>query len=264
MGLLSRINEAIEEAAREQQAQAQAAKRGQAGKKESGYSQPRRLSPPVKKPDIGYWGSKARAVQSAVVVGYPVVWPGINWNDVGLGLVRTMGFVPNKAVKIEFKDRLCELTGARAHSFVIYFLAAGGFGLIYFLQDLLSYIENWGWFLSSAIVIVPLLVNLFVRNRTLRFMSYEIEMLAYDSENGIMILSTLTQPGGVVALKLDLPQDKKMRVIEEKRILTDLRKVYSGLSNIDGLATIDNDRFKQTIVWWLVWLMLFGLARYFQ
>jgi len=265
MGILDKINEALEEAARgEQQKPVNPGPKPVNSSYGSGYGSLPNQPRAKRKKTGSVWGAKKSDPASVVVVGYPVVWPSIDWNEVGLGLVRILGYVPHKAVRLEFKDGLLHLTGARANSFVVYFLAAGGFGLIYFMQDLLAYVKDWGSILSSLIVVVPILLNLFIRTQTIKFKPYEIEMLGYDSQNSTLVLSIMTEPGGAVAIRLDLPQDRDLRKAEEKRILTSLRIAYAGLTFIDGLAVPDRNRFRQTMGWWFAWLLLFGLARYFE
>ena len=264
MGIMDKINEALEEAAREDQQKPVVTVPKPANSQYGGSYGSLPNQPRVKRKKTGStWGVKKSDVASVVVVGYPVVWPSIDWNEVGLGLVRILGYVPNKAVKLEFKEGMLHLTGARANSFVVYFLAASGFGLIYFMQDLLTYVKDWGSILSGLIVVVPILINVFIRTQTIKFKPYEIEMLGYDSVNSTLVLSIMTEPGGAVAIKLDLPMDRELRKLEEKRILTSLRTAYAGLTFIDGLAVPDRNRFRQTMGWWFVSLFLFALARYF-
>jgi len=191
------------------------------------------------------------------IVGYPIVWPPLKWDDLGLGLVRSMGFVPNRAVQLEFRNGLWTLTGAQARSSIVLFLAAGAGGIIYFLQDILSQVKDWGWWASTLVFLLPILANLMVRMQSLEFQPYEIEMLGYDSHNHVLVVSTITQPGGVVALRVDLPQDERIRRAEEARIVSSLRQSHTGFTIIDGLAQPDYGRFRNWTLWALVWVLIY-------
>ncbi|MCK4720546.1 hypothetical protein KAU08_07795, partial [bacterium] len=45
---------------------------------------------------------KKRATTEFELVGHAVAWPPIKWDDLGLGLIRNMGFVHNRPVKLSF------------------------------------------------------------------------------------------------------------------------------------------------------------------
>lgn len=204
---------------------------------------------------------KRRVIKKSVttefeLVGYAVAWPPIKWDDLGLGLIRNMGFIHNRPVKLSFNKGEWSLSGPAANSTVLWFLAAGGGGLVYFLKDLLAQINNWGPILQGLIPVLIPLLSLFFRKRTLKFKPYEIEMLAYDTESHILILSTLTQPGGVVALRPELPQDEKRMKDEELRMMQNLRKLHKGFFKIDGLAKPDMSVIKSWSLWTLVWLII--------
>lgn len=193
------------------------------------------------------------------LAGYPTYAP-LKWDDLGLGMVRSMGFMPNRAVQLKITPQKWMLVGARANSSVLLWLAAGAGGLIYLLQDLLYEIENWGWIASTAIVVLPTLLNILVPVRPLEFLPFELEFLGYDSENQILVLSTLTQPGGRVAMRLDLPSNEKIRKVEEARLIERLKKAHTGFTLINGMAKPDIPKIKMTIVWVFVWLLLFYLS----
>ncbi len=193
------------------------------------------------------------------ITGFPVFGP-LKWDDLGLGMIRHMGFVPGRAVRIEITPEKWTIAGARANSSVLLFILAGAGGLLYFLKDLLGMIGNdWGTFGSIALVVFPTLLNLAVRVQKLEFLAYEVEFLGYDAESRLLILSTLTQPGGVVALRLDLPSNERAAKIEEAKILGDLRRAHNGFIRIDGLAKIETSRIKQWSLWTLVWLIVYWL-----
>ncbi len=202
------------------------------------------------------------------IVGYPVT--ALKWDDLGLGLVRRIGYIPTKAVQLEFKDNEWILSGARTASSVIFFIVAGAGGAFWFLRDVLSEfihleMRNWGEILSTLVVIIPTLVGLFVRNSTLKFKPYELEMLAYDRQTQILVLSTLTQPGGAMALKLDISKDPRMKEIEEKRLIEKLKKAHNGFIVLDGLVQYDYSRLKtwslRAILWVVIGLMAYYLYR---
>jgi len=193
------------------------------------------------------------------IVGYPVT--SLKWDDLGLGLNRSIGYIPTKAVQIEFKNGEWILNGARAMSSVIFFIVAGAGGAFYFLKDVLAEylhfdIRNFSEILSTLVVLIPALVGLFIRNSTMKFKPYELELLAYDREAQVLILSTLTQPGGTLALKLELSRDPRMRELEEKRLLEKLRKAHNGFITIDGLVQYDYSKLKNWSLWALVWIVI--------
>ncbi len=258
MGLLDRINQALEEAALKEQELRKVTDVGTGPGK--GY--------PGKSTTFGdekklTWGPKKPRAQSFELVGYPLVWPPLDWDGLGLGSVRAMKFLPNKAVKIGFINGEWILTGSIVSSSILLFMAAGAGGGIYFLQDLIAEIEGWGNYISPIIIFLPFLANIFARKRVMKYQPYELEMLGYDSESRILVLSTITQPGGVVALRLDLPQDPLLRKAEEARIVHSLQKAHTGFTKLDGLASPDNTRFKKWTLWTLVWVVIFALVKYF-
>ncbi len=242
MGLMDEILDSLEQASQENQ--------------KGGPKQPVRPVRPVKRLHRGKWAAKKTETAHFKIAGHPIVWPPLNWDDLGLGLVRSLGFVPNKAVRLEFEGGRWSLTGARANSSVVFFIAAGGFGLVYFLQDLISQIENWGPIASSAIFIIPMLANLLVRTRTIQFEPYEIETLGYDPENNTIVLSTFAQVGGRVALRIDMPHDKKLKQVEEAKLLRELSGAHNGFNLIEGLAKPDYSKFKNWTLWTLVWAVI--------
>ena len=196
--------------------------------------------------------------------GYPLIFPPLKWDDLGLGLLKPMGFIPNKAVQLSFKEGMWTITGARVNSTMLLFILAGAGGLIYFLQDLVLHIEDWGGYLNMALALLIPFISLFVRNQSLQFNPYEIEMLGYDPETGILVLSTLTLPGGVIALKLDLPKDDRLKEAEEIKIIANLQNAHTGFIRLDGLANPDYSKLKHWSLWALVWVIIFYISnKYF-
>jgi hypothetical protein len=78
-------------------------------------------------------------------------------------------------------------------------------------------------------------------------------MLGYDAENNILVISTLTQPGGVMAIRVELPSDERRRKAEEQRIIESLRRAHTGFMRIDGLALYDMSSVRKWSIWALVW-----------
>ncbi len=205
---------------------------------------------------------KTKPTEKIEIVGYPIIGP-LKWDDLGLGMIRSMGFLPTKAVKIEItKDRWI-LHGARVNYPVIIFIVAGAGGLIPFMRDLLDLTNaDWGAISkvgSSLLVILPILINLIVRSSKLEFFPFEIEFFGYDAQSHLLILSTLTQPGGLVAMRLDLPSNPKNRKVEEERLIKLMAKAHTGFSRIDGMAQQDYSGLKHWSLWTLVWLLVIWL-----
>jgi len=212
------------------------------------------------KKDLEYrMGTKlpVKAATEVRVVGFPVT--NLKWDDIGLGMIRNMGYIPTKSVELVFRKGEWQIAGSYASSSVIFYILAGAGGLLYFLQDLVAQIEDWGWIASMAFFIIPTLANLFVRNRVLKFKPYELEMLAYDNENNVMVLSTLTQPGGVVALKVNLSKDIRLHAKEQQRLIRDMKKIHPGFTTINGLAVTDVSKIKSWSLNTLLWLIVIGL-----
>lgn len=199
------------------------------------------------------------------LIGHAVGWPPIDWDGLGLGLVRPMGFVHNRPVKLTFKDETWTISGPHANSTVMWFIFAGGGTLVYFLRDLISQVEEWGSVFGALVPVLFSLLGLLFRKKTYVFKSYEVEMLAYDSENHILIFSTITQPGGVVAIKPDLPPDEIRLKAMEQNLMTDLRKVHNGFFKVDGLARSDMSPVKSWSLWTFLWLIIlyFGYKYFF-
>jgi len=206
--------------------------------------------------------SQTSPPQDFAVSGFPIY--NLKWDDLGLGLVRSMGFAPTKSVKLQFMKGKWSVTGAYAKSSVLLWIAAGAGGIVYFLRDLISQIEDWSWVGTVAIAVLPMIINLFVRPRTLEFESYELEMLGYDPISKILVISTLTQPGGVLALRMDMPSDSRRKAVEEARLISTLQHAHAGFVRIDGLATFNYSRLKEWSIWGLAWVIVIYLYyRYF-
>jgi hypothetical protein len=219
-------------------------------------------SQPAKKPKSSYSKRTRSGPEDFTISGFPVY--NLNWDDLGLGLVRSMGFAPTKSVQIKYHKGKWSVTGAYAKSSVLIWIAAGAGGIIYFLRDLISQVEDWSWLGTLAIAILPMIINLFIRPKTLEFEPYELEMLGYDPDSKILVLSTLTQPGGVLALRMDMPSDKRRRAIEETRLMNTLQQAHAGFTRLDGLATYNYSRLREWSVWGLAWVIVIYLYyRYF-
>ena len=199
-----------------------------------------------------------RRIDEFELSGYPTYAP-LKWDDLGLGMVRSMGFMPNKGRQLKVTPTKWILVGALANSSVLLWIAAGAGGLIYFLQDLLYRIENWGWIASTALVALPTLLNIFVPVRALEFYPFEREFIGYDSENQTLILSSLTQPGGRVAMRVVLPSNEKAKKIEEARLIERLRKAHTGFTLINGMAKPDMPKIRQWSLWTFIWAVLIYL-----
>ena len=184
------------------------------------------------------------------LVGHPLMVP-LKWDDLGLGMVRSFGFIGNKVVHIRMTHDKWTISGARVTNSIVYYLLSGG-GLLYFLQDLLRF-TNLDIIGTVAIIIIPVLLNLAVRVKSFEFYPFEVEFFGYDSQSHVLILSTLTQPGGVVALKIEIPGDKRARQIEQAKLIESLQKSHAGFIRIDGLVKQDYSAFKSNIGQALMW-----------
>jgi hypothetical protein len=194
------------------------------------------------------------------MVGYTIGWPPITWDELGLGLVRTMGFIHNKPVKLSFRDGTWSITGPYANSTVMWFVFAGGATLVYFLWDIIVKSDEWGSILGSLLPVVFSILGLLFRKKTIEFKPYEIEMLAYDSENHVLVLSILTQPGGLIAIRPDLPSDTTSLKASEENLINRLREIFYGFYKIDGLAKTDYSSLKS----WSLWAFATLLIAYFS
>jgi hypothetical protein len=74
-----------------------------------------------------------------------------------------------------------------------------------------------------------------------------------------LILSTLTQPGGLLAMRIDMPAGEKARKIEEARFMEKLNKVHRGFTRIDGQAVPDMSRLQTWSLWSLIWLVVWWI-----
>lgn len=223
---------------------------------------PKTIKKAIYKKGSGFLEKKPREFD---MVGYTIGWPPINWDDLGLGLVRAMGFVHNRPVKLSFRDGVWSISGPYANSTVLWFIFAGGASIVYFLRDIIFRNQEWGSMWGSLIPVVFSLLGLLFRKKTLEFQPYELEMLAYDSENHVLVMSTLTQPGGVIALRPELPADKDKMKAAEVKLATDLRKVHNGFFFVDGLAKPDMSSIKSWSLWALVSLIIgYYSYRYFS
>jgi hypothetical protein len=199
------------------------------------------------------------------MVGYTIGWPPITWDDLGLGLVRTMGFIHNKPVKLSYRNGTWSISGPFANSTVMWFVFAGGATLVYFLWDIIARSDEWGSILGSLLPVVFSILGLLFRKKTLEFKPYEIEMLAYDSENHVLVLSILTEPGGLIAIRPDLPSDEVSMKAAEENLTNKLREIFYGFYKIDGLARPDFSAFKSWSLWAFVTLMIgYFSYRYFS
>ncbi|MCX6646999.1 MAG: hypothetical protein NTY09_11700 [bacterium] len=198
------------------------------------------------------------------MVGYTIGWPPITWDEIGLGLVHTMGFIHNKPVKLSYRSGTWSISGPFANSTVMWFVFAGGGTLVYFLWDTISRSDEWGSILGGLLPVVFSILGLLFRKKTLEFKPYEIEMLAYDSENHVLVLSILTEPGGVIAIRPDLPSDQSNMKAAEENLTNKLREIFYGFFRIDGLAKPDYSAFKSWSLWAFMTLMIgYFSYRYF-
>lgn len=184
---------------------------------------------------------------------------GIKWDEIGLGLIKPLGFLPLRAVKITVKDGKWIFTGARTSSSILIFLALGAGGTFYFLQDIVSQINNWGEIIGLVIVLVPTLLNFIIRSQTLEFLPFELEFLGYDSENKTLVISTVAEPSGVVALKVELPDEARALQYEESKLVQNLQKAHTGFMRIDGMIKYDYSRIRYSSLWWLIWIVVIYL-----
>ncbi|HDS31037.1 MAG TPA: hypothetical protein ENN67_08345 [Firmicutes bacterium] len=194
------------------------------------------------------------------IVGFPI-YHALKWDDLGLGGIRYMGFLPTRAVRIEAKKDKWTITGARANMPVLISIAAGAGGLLIFLQDLLRMVEmEWGTFSRIGtifLVLLPTLINLLTRTSKIELYPFEVEFLGYDPKSQILLLSTLSQPGGLVALRIDMPSNEKVRKFEEEKLMEKLNHIHRGFMNIEGQTIADTSKLQNWSLWTLVWLLVF-------
>jgi len=214
------------------------------------------------------WGPRktirARDIEKSIeIVGQPI-FTALNWDDLGLGMVRSFGFVPNRPVHLKVNSKKWAITGARTNNTIIPWLITGAGGATFFLQDLLNLVQDWGSIVSTVLVLAPVLLSMLIRIKTIEFFPYELEFFGYDSKTQILIISTLTQPGGLVAMKIDLPTEPNARKIAEDRLVGSLAKMHPAFMRIDGQIKSDYSYWRQRIGWILVGLVLLGLANMYS
>jgi hypothetical protein len=172
-----------------------------------------------------------------------------------------MGYMPNRPIHVEVTKGKWIVTGARTNSPMLLFLALGAGGLAYLLQDLIRNIPNWGEIVSVLIILVPPLLNLLVRVQTLELFPFDLDLVGYDRLSHILVLSTVTEPGGVVAMRVDLPFDEKERQTEETKLIDNLRRSHTGFTLFDSRANEGEEpAIKQWSLRALIWVVIVGLA----
>jgi hypothetical protein len=211
----------------------------------------------------GYKKTKKSATYE--LVGHPVVAP-IRWDDLGLGMIRSFGFMPGRPIYLKMNKDKWSITGARANSSVVPFIVGGAGGFYYFFQDLIQRFHQWGDISYIIMAILPVIINSLVKTREIEFYPFELEFFGYDSKAQILILSTLTQPGGLVAMKIDMPADPHRRKIEEEKLIKNLSDMHAGFLRIDDMVKFDTNSLKtwsyQTLIWLLLTLgYLYNLRR---
>lgn len=190
------------------------------------------------------------------IVGYPVY--NVKWDELGIGPAPMMGYLPGRAVHIQVKGGKWRITGPRTSSSILLFIALGAGGAIYFLEDVIRQIKNWGEIVGGLIILIPTLINLAVRVRTLELYPFELDLVGYDKESGLLVLSTVTEPGGLVALKVEYSSNEDMRKYEEEKLIADLKRSHTGFMLLESYSSQgDNTRVKQWSLWTLVWGLIF-------
>ncbi|MFH1675745.1 MAG: hypothetical protein ABIC40_01885 [bacterium] len=213
-------------------------------------------------PEKTTWGWKKPKLEMEKfhVAGYPIISSLVNWDDIGIGPVRELGYIPGKPVHLILDKDNWIISGARTDSPILYFLAFGAGGILVFLQDIATHIEsNVGTYLILAFVLIPIIINLVIRTKPLLLKPYEVEYLGYDRENSILVISVITNPGGVIALQLDMPSDKAVRKSETDALVKGLRQAHTGFTFIDGLARVHQSKIKQRILWGFAWAIIIGI-----
>jgi hypothetical protein len=67
----------------------------------------------------------------------------------------------------------------------------------------------------------------------------------------------VTEPGGVTAIKVDLPSNPKARKVEEARLIEALRRAHSGFMLIRGTAhQVEPSAIKEWSLWAFVWALI--------
>lgn len=220
--------------------------------------------PPAKPPEqTGVFLFKQRKGNVERITGHPIY--NVRWDDLGLGLMPQMGYVPNKNIVIDLKGDKWSITGARFNSPLLLFLALGAGGAFHFLQDLLQQMHgNWTWVAGLIATMAPTILNLVIRVHTKEMYAFELDFVGYDPENRTLILSTVTEPGGIVAIKVDLPANEKARKVEEVKMIEALRRAHSGFMLIGGTAReVEPSAIKEWSLWAFIWVLIWTAAIWF-
>jgi hypothetical protein len=199
------------------------------------------------------------------ITGYPVY--NIKWDDLGISSNQQMGYIPNRSMQVEVKDGKWYITGARTNSAMMLFLALGAGGGVYFLHDLIQQFVargNWSEIGGALVVLLPAILRLIVRTKTIELFPFELDFMGYDSDSDILILSTVTEPGGVVAMKVDLPSGAKAKEMEKQHIISNLRRAHTGFMLFQGEAKeVSEPGIKKWSFWTLIWLLILAYAGWF-
>lgn len=207
-----------------------------------------------------FFAQKPKPQPSKIEVsGQPIMSP-IHWDDLGLGLVRFIGFLPGRNVTLKINKDKWELSGALADNSVVAFIVGGAGGLVYFLQDIISRIDDWGAYINIAVVLIPTIMSMVVRVKKIEFYPFEVEFFGYDPATQILVISTLTQPGGLLPLKLNLPSNPRTRKIVETELMTQFREAHGGFMKIDGQVRFNSSTIKTWSWQALIWAIIIVLA----
>jgi hypothetical protein len=206
--------------------------------------------------------SRYKQQQGFAFTGHPVY--NIKWDDIGLGLMKPMGYAPNRTIRIEVREGKWIITGARVSSSILLVLALGAGGAFHFLQNILSQIKNWGELLGAFAVLLPTILNLVIRVRSTELFPFELDFLGYDPESHVLVISTVTEPAGVLAMRIDYSSDPKILKVEEADLMDRLRRAHTGFMLLAGDAKMDEaPPIKQWSLWTLIWLVILGILGYF-
>jgi hypothetical protein len=214
---------------------------------------------PIFPPKPAKYRSMATGDEEFEIVGTPVF--NVKWDDLGIGLMPQMGFMPNRAIRIVVKDRKWTITGARTSSATLLFLVLGAGGAFYFFENMLSSIKNWGEIAGALVVLLPTILNMVVRIRTLELYPFELDFLGYDPSSQVLVLSTVTDPAGVLAMKVELPTNEIVLKAEEAKLIASLRRSHTGFMLVDGSAgRTEESSIKRWSLWAFVWAILYGIV----